>query len=161
MIQIVQANNTTYNTDELSLELRGYMDQIAVSENLREQLVSQIYIITNIQKAINNNSIKDNIDKLLSEYNNSIASINGAILSKNDKLGYFDITKEKSSYEKQRFTMSLANKCKEVEVIFNEVAALNANAINKAKLYISTHQTRDIDYSQNISVNNTIMANKN
>ncbi len=161
MIQIQQANNPKYNTSNSSLELKKFLDQIASTENLREQIVNQIYIITNIQKAINDNSIKDNLDKFLLSYNDSISNINGAIISSQDKLCYFDIKKEKSTYEKQQFTMKLANKCQEVEVVFDKVASLNAKAIKEAKLYISSQQqtTPLVDFSQNININNTILAN--
>ena len=132
------------------------MEQIATTENLREQLVNQIYLITSIQKSINDNSIVDKLDSLLSKYNNSISNINGAILSTEDKVSYFDIEKEKSSFEKQSFTMHLAQKCQEVEVVFDKVAKLNAQAIYDAKQYISSHNKT----TQNIDVNNAILANK-
>jgi hypothetical protein len=156
MIQVVQANNSTYNTDDLSLELKSYMEQIAVTQNLREQLINQIYIITSIQKAINDSSIEKKLDIFLSKYNDSISSINGSILSSSDKLNYFDISKEQSSYEKQKFTMTLAHKCKEVECVFDKVATLNHQAIENAKKYISTHKNSSIDYSQNVNINNAI-----
>ena len=50
--------------------------------------------------------------------------------------GYFDIQNEKSSYKWQKFTMKLASKCKEIEIVFDKIALLNAQAINKAKKYI-------------------------
>jgi hypothetical protein len=52
------------------------------------------YIIIDIQKAIN-----DNLDKFLLRYNDSIARINEAIVSVDEKFGYFDIQNEKSSYK--------------------------------------------------------------
>ncbi len=159
MIEVTQANNIKYNTTNSSIELKCYMNQIATTENLREQIVNQIYIITNIQKAINNNSIQDNLDKFLLSYNNSISSINGAITSSNDKLHYFDIEKEKSSFEKQQFSMKIANKCQEIEVVFDKVALLNAKAIEDAKLYISNHKNIPIDNTHNIAINNAILAN--
>ncbi len=160
MIQINIANNTNYNTHQYSLELKEYMEQIATTENLREQLVNQIYIITNIQKSINDNSIVSNIDNLLSQYNNSIASINGAIITTEDKVSYFDIKKEKSSYEKQIFTTKLATKCQEIEVVFEKIVTLNAQAINKAKLYIQSHKNENIEYSNNININNARLLYK-
>ena len=99
MIQLKYANNSLYNTDNLSLELKNYFEQIAVTQNLRDQLVAQIYIIIDIQKAINDNSIQDSLDKFLLRYNDSIARINEAIVSVDEKLGYFDIQNEKSSYK--------------------------------------------------------------
>ncbi len=159
MIQVKQANNTKYNTSSSSIELKAYMNQIATTENLREQIVNQIYIITKIQKAINDNSIKENLDIFLLNYNNSISSINGAIISSDDKLNYFDIEKEKSSFEKQQFSMKLANKCQEIEVVFDKVASLNAQAIQDAKLYISSYQNIPIDNTHNITMNNAILAN--
>jgi len=89
------------------------------------------YIIIDIQKAIN-----DNLDKFLLRYNDSIARINEAIVSVDEKFGYFDIQNEKSSYKWQKFTMKLASKCKEIEIVFDKIALLNAQAINKAKKYI-------------------------
>jgi hypothetical protein len=159
MIQIKQANNIDYNTNNISLELKKYMEQIAITQNLREQLVEQIYIITDIQKAINDKSIEKKLDIFLSKYNDSISHINGAIISASDKLKYFDILSEQSSYEKQKFTLKLANKCKEVESVFDQVATLNAQAIKGAKQYVSTHKKTTIDYSQNIDINNMILAN--
>ena len=161
MIEVKQANNTKYNTTSSSIELKSYMNQIATTENLREQIVNQIYIITKIQKAINDNSIKDNLGRFLSSYNNSISSINGAIISSNDKLNYFDIEKEKSSFEKQQFSMKLANKCQEVEVVFDKIAILNAQAIKNAKLHILSHQQKNnsVDFSHNININNAILSN--
>jgi hypothetical protein len=158
MIQLKYANNSLYNTDNLSLELKNYFEQIAVTQNLRDQLVAQIYIIIDIQKAINDNSIQDSLDKFLLRYNDSIARINEAIVSVDEKLGYFDIQNEKSSYERQKFTMKLASKCKEVEMVFDKIVLLNAQAINKAKKYIS-NKTRIIDYSQNVDINNMVLAN--
>jgi hypothetical protein len=32
--------------------------------------------------------------------------------------------------------MKLASKCKEIEIVFDKIALLNAQAINKAKKYI-------------------------
>ena len=161
MIQVKQANNSHYNTSNSSLELKSYMDQIASTQNLREQLVNQIYIITSIQKSINDNSIENNLDKYLSRYNDSIATINGAIVSTQDKVSYFDINEEKSSFKKQKFSMKLANKCEEVEKVFNDVATLNAQAINDAKMYISSHKNELIDYSRNVNINNTILKQAN
>jgi len=159
MIQVKQANNTNYNTDDFSIELKNYMEQIASTQNLREQLVNQIYIITDIQKAINDNSIQSKLNIFLERYNDSISHINGAILSKDDKLDYFNISYEQSSYEKQSFTMKLTSKCKEIEVIFDQVALLNSQAIQGAKKYVTSHNKGDIDYSANINVNNAILAN--
>jgi hypothetical protein len=159
MIQIKQANNSNYNTSNLSLELKNYLEQIAVTQNLRDQLVSQIYIITDIQKAINNDSIKQNLSLFLSRYNDSIAEINGAIVSKINKLGYFNIETEELSYEKKQFTLNLASKCQEVEAVFDQIAIQNAQAINNAKAYIETQQNKTIDYSSNININNAILAN--
>jgi len=158
MIQIKQANNSNYNTSNLSLELKNYLEQIAVTQNLRDQLVSQIYIITDIQKAINNNSITNGLNQFLLRYNNSIALINEAIISADEKLEYFDIQNEQSSYEKQSFTMKLANKCKEVEMVFDKVALLNAQAINGAKQYMAT-KNKTINYAQNVDINNMVLAN--
>ncbi len=160
MIQVKQANNSQYNTSNSSLELKSYMDQIASTQNLREQLVNQIYLITAIQKSINDNSIEYNLDTYLAKYNDSIATINGAIISNKDKVSYFDINKEKSTFEKQQFTTKLAYKCEEVEKVFNDVATLNAQAINNAKLYISSHKNDFIDYSSNININNSLLTNK-
>ncbi len=159
MIQVKTANNTKYNTTDSSLELKCYMDQIASTENLREQLINQIYLITNIQQAINNNSIIDSMDNYLSKYNDSISQINGAILSSNDKLNYFDIVNEKRKYQEVKFKQNLVNKCKEVEVVFDQVAKLNEEAINSAKNYISLHQNIPTTPAQNININNAILAN--
>ena len=164
MIQISSANNSNFNMMDSSLELKQYMNQIATTQNLRDQLVNQIYIITNIQKAINDDSIQDSLDKFLSKYNDSISNINGAILTKDDKLAYFDIKKEKSSYEKQKFTMSLASKCKEVETVFDQIATLNEQAIKGAKECVESHKSesssRPVDYSRNISINNAVLSNR-
>lgn len=161
MIQVSLANNPKYNTDDLSLELKHCMKQIATTENLRDQLVGQIYLITSIQKAINDNSIKNNLDGFLKSYNDSISDINGAILSKEDKVSYFDIEKEKSSYEKQNFTIKLASKCQEVEKVFDKVAILNAQAINQAKKHISPCEKKEVDFTQNININNAIITANN
>jgi len=160
MIQVKQANNPKYNTDSSSLEMKQYLNQIASTENLRDQLVKQIYIITDIQKSINNDSIKQNLDGLLSKYNESITNINGSIFSNEDKISYFDIEKEKSSFEKQSFSMKLQNKCKEIETVFDKVVALNQNAIQGAKDYVSSKESKPIDYSHNININNAILANR-
>jgi len=101
MIQIAIANNTRYNTDDLSIELKGYFNQIAMTENLREQLVQQIYIITDIQKAINNNTITKMLDHYLIKYNKSIENINSAIISKSNKISYFNIDNEKKTLIKK------------------------------------------------------------
>ena len=107
MIQIAIANNTRYNTDDLSIELKGYFNQIAMTENLREQLVQQIYIITDIQKAINNNTITKMLDHYLIKYNKSIENINSAIISKSNKISYFNIDNEKNNFNKKDFTQKL------------------------------------------------------
>ncbi len=165
MIQVSIANNTKYKTTSSSMELKYCMDQIATTENLREQLVNQIYIITSIQKSINDNSIQNNLDKLLIKYNDSIENINGSIISSEDKVSYFNIEEEISSFEKQSFTMKLATKCQEVETVFDKVATLNAKAISQAKLYMSPKRNDSlstkniIDHSQNININNAILAN--
>ncbi len=159
MIQVKQANNSKYNTHSYSIKLKEYMNQIASTENLREQLIQQIYILTDIQKSINNDSFQAKLDNLLEKYNKSIANINGAIISKEDKVSYFDIAEEKSSYEKQKFTMSLQSKCKEVEVVFDKVVTLNAQAIQSVKSYIDSHQDQPLDYSYNLNINNAILSN--
>ena len=89
MIQVKTANNTKYNTTDLSLELKCYMEQIASTENLREQLINQIYIITNIQQAINNNSIID--EKTPVMIVQSIDSNTKACLVVDDSIGIFYI----------------------------------------------------------------------
>ncbi len=160
MIQISLANNTNYNTSGYSLELKAYMEQIASSQNLREQIVGQIFIITNIQKAINDNSILNNLDIFLTQYNNSIAKINGDIITTVDKISYFDIDDEKSKYSKQSFTSRLAIKCQEVETVFNKVVTLNAQAIQNAKEYISAHQEpQTLEPVNSIGINNSILLN--
>jgi hypothetical protein len=158
MIQISCANNQDFNTSNTSLELKNILEQIASSENLREQIVNQIYIITDIQRAINNNTIKNNLDIFLSKYNKSIEDINGAIISKNDKLQYFDIEQEKKIYEKKQFTLKLATKCQEVEVVFDKIVQLNTQAIKDAKVYVSS-KTNASDNAFNIGVNNLILSN--
>ena len=157
MIQVKQANNSQYNTDDSTLELKYYMEQIAITQNLREQLIDQIYLITDIQKSINDNSIEKNLDSYLSKYNNSISTINGAIISSESKVSYFDIKKEKSTFQKQQFTKNLAVKCGEVEKVFDDIATLNAQAISQAKLYVSSHKNELVDYSSNVNINNAII----
>ena len=157
MIQISCANNPNFNTPSTSLELKNILEQIASSENLREQIVNQIYIITDIQRAINDNSIKNNLDIFLSKYNKSIEDINGAIISKDDKLQYFDIEQEKKIYEKKQFTLKLATKCQEVEIVFDKIVQLNTKAIQDAKTYILS-KTNASDNAFNVGINNLILS---
>ena len=156
MIQIAIANNTRYNTDDLSIELKGYFNQIAMTENLREQLVQQIYIITDIQKAINNNTITKMLDHYLIKYNKSIENINSTIISKSNKISYFNVDSEKNNFNKKDFTQKLAQKCEEVEKVFDQVARLNQEAINNAKEYIDISNPA----TNNITINNILLNNK-
>jgi hypothetical protein len=158
MIQISCANNPNFNVFDGALELKNILEQIASSENLREQIINQIYLITDIQKAINNNTFKDNLDSFLAKYNKSIEDINGAIISKDDKLHYFDIKQESKSYEKKQFTLKLASKCQEIENVFDKVVTLNAKAIKDAKYYISS-KTDDDKNAFNVGINNLILSN--
>jgi hypothetical protein len=136
------------------------MNQITTTQNLRDQLVNQIYIITNIQKAINDNSIDQQLDIFLSKYNDSISNINSFITLRKDKLDYFDIKKEQSIYNKQQFTKNLAKKCKNIESIFDKVASLNYQAIQGSKNYVKHNQTTNMPDKLNISnINNAILAN--
>jgi tagatose-1,6-bisphosphate aldolase len=159
MMQIKEINNSNHNTSVVSLELKNYLEQIAITKNLREQLINQIYIITDIQKAINNDTIKKQLSIFLSRYNDSIIQINGAIVSQVAKLKYFDIEEEELNYEKKQFTLKLASKCQEVERVFDQVAILNAKAIEDAKGYIQMQKNKTIDFSSNININNAILAN--
>ena len=138
------------------------MNQIATTQNLRDQLVDQIYIITNIQKAINDNSIEQQLDIFLSKYNDSISNINSSITLQKDKLDYFDIREEQSIYNKQQFTKNLAKKCKDIEGIFDKVASLNYKAIQGAKDYMGHDKMINISDTSsinNININNAILAN--
>ena len=162
MIQVKLCNNTSYNTSDLSMELKYCLNQIATTQNLRDQLVDQIYIITKIQQSINDDTITNNLDKFLLKYNNSISKINESIITKDYKLEYFNIDFEKVSYNKQNFVTNLAKKCQDVEIVFDQIARLNKQAIDESKRQVELQQQQnsiDDPYANNISINNSLLLN--